>query len=94
MLKGMEFERKVTAGNLIEIVVIIVVVISAFLMLQYKTETLLERQVKLEKEQERIEIMMQEMERRLSAQFVRNEVMVEIKTQLSDIKAEIRELKK
>lgn len=93
-IKGMQFEKKITMGNVIEIVIILVIVISSFVVLQHKTETLVEKQLRLEAQVDRLDDAIAEMERRMSTQFVRNEVLVEIKTQLTDIKAEIRQLKR
>lgn len=93
-IKGMQFEKKISMGNLIEIGILIAVVMTSFVILQQKTEMLVEKQVRLEIQVERLEQAIFDMEQRMSTQFVRNEVLVEIKTQLTDIKEEIRQLKK
>lgn len=84
----MQFEKKVTLGNLLELIIILAVVVATFTSMQTRIDTV-EYQVR-KIEQLQTEIV--DLERRLGNQYVRNEVFAEIKVQLSDIKNEIKNL--
>lgn len=84
----MQFEKKITLGNLLELVIILAVVVAAFTSMQTRIDTV-EYQVR-KIEQLQTEIV--DLERRLGNQYVRTEVFAEIKVQLSDIKNEIKNL--
>jgi hypothetical protein len=84
----LQFEKKITYGNILETAVIAVAIVVAFVSVQMRMDSLEKDLNKVEKLQ--IEIV--ELERRLGGQYVRNEVFAEIKIQLTDIKTELKAL--
>ena len=85
---ALQFEKKITLGNLLELVIILAVVVAAFTSMQTRIDTVEYQVRKIENLQNEIV----DLERRLGNQYVRTEVFAEIKVQLSDIKNEIKNL--
>lgn len=84
----LQFERKITLGNVLEIIVMLTLVVIAFTTMQMRMDDLARQVEDLQKT--RNEII--ELERRLGTQYVRSEVFAEIKVQLTDIKMELKNI--
>jgi Tfp pilus assembly protein PilO len=83
-----QFEKKITIGNLIQIATLIVFAVIGFTVMQMRLDSIESNMKKVDVLEKEIV----ELERRLGSQYVRTEVFAEIKVQLADIKNEIKQL--